>query len=164
MVESWVCSARTENDDSSGGYLAKLREEHAKHQAEILLEKLGNKCRQIGLRVLVDDDAEEVDLTEESVTRVVRRRPRAARMYADNELTNERLYVNVGVYDVAFNIHLEFEKMLYDPKTDDEYFAVTWEMWANGRHSGNKGYILQSVSEKLDEFIDEYLLANAACE
>ena len=48
--------------------------------------------------------------------------------------------------------------MIHNRKTDK------WNTTSYGTHSGNAGFILQSVSEHLDRFVLEYLRVNeAAC-
>ena len=38
--------------------------------------------------------------------------------------------------------------------------AITWRgLRTEGRHGGDGGYVLQSLAQRMDEFIDEYLAA-----
>ena len=76
------------------------------------------------------------------------------------------LYVRVGVLvsenrrGGAFNVEVVFKKYLRDGVSEQNGFAVTWDTGSYGTHSGNAGFILQSLSEHLDRFVLEYLRVN----
>ena len=124
--------------------------------------KLWNECKPIALVVeLKTNDTAKFDLKEERIETLFRSRLRAARIYTD--YSSPWLYVNVTVAGSAFNISLFLRKFITDSISDEKGFATTWYQGTTGQ-SPDAGFILQSVSENTDKFIDEYLRVNAkAC-
>ncbi len=106
----------------------------------------------------------EIDLTEEAVEIATRSRLRSARLYA-GERTGVAIFVTVHVVGVAFNIDVGLNKILVDLEfAGREGIGTTWETVFTGTHGNDSNYILTSVSQLIDEFLDEYLRVNAdAC-
>ena len=134
--------------------------------------KLWNECAPIGLVVEeLDDDAADIDLTEERVRTLAESRLRVARLYnAGATFSTPLLNVRVGVTVLenlrngVFSIDVSFNKFLFDVVSDRGWFAPTWATVSYGAHGGDTDYILQSVSERIDWFILEYLRVNeTAC-
>ena len=128
--------------------------------------QLFNECRQMDLVVVdYDDDAGWAarGLTEARIRTLVESRLRAARLYdADAE---PWLYVNAHVRSSGgFSLSVEYKKLVYDAVRGETNYATTWDVNGTGTHSGDAGFILQGLSEQIDEFILEYLRVNeAAC-
>ena len=127
--------------------------------------ELWNACKPT--RLVVEDlssDAAEIGLTEERIETLTRSRLRAARIYG-NILSETHLYVRVSVTSRAFTTSVEFHKNLFDPISEENNYASTWQSGSFvGTHGQNAGFILQGLSELVDKFIDEYLRVNAeAC-
>ncbi len=132
--------------------------------------ELFNECRPIRLVVEdLSDDAADIELTEERIQTLAESRLRAARLYDDSAL--HRLYVRVGVLvseknrdGGTFTVSVQYAKVLYDSVSGEVGLADTWHTGSYGTHSGDAGYIMQSLSEHLDRFVLEYLRTNeSAC-
>ena len=125
--------------------------------------RLWNDCRPMDL--LVEDPGDEataIDVTREAIVIAVRSRLRAARLY--REAAWSYLYFNVNVVSSVIHIGVEYNKEVVDRATMLENTATTWGVGSTGTHSRNPNFILSSVSQHTDKFIDEYLRVNAdAC-
>lgn len=111
----------------------------------------------------MNKDAKPIGLTREAVITTVRSRLRGARIYDADAVPY--LYVNVNVAGKAFNISVRFNQRFFKPGVDGEPtsldgYATGWDTAVAGTHGSDSGYILQSVGEKTDRFIDEYLRVN----
>lgn len=114
-------------------------------------------------RLLVEglhQDAAQIGLTKNSIETLVRSRLRAARIYTEN-LAGQYLYVNVNVVGSAYGIRLSFNKPVKDSFTQRVSTAETWDSSSTGTHGRDAGFILQSISQHIDKFIDDYLRVNA---
>ena len=127
--------------------------------------KLFNECRPMGLAFEEEPDLEAVGLTVDRMLSTAESRLRAARLYdADAETF---LLVSTNIGGNGFSQGVEYYKLLYDAVSGETNYAVVWRRGSTGTHTGNTssaGFLLQSLSEKLDAFILEYLRVNeAAC-
>jgi hypothetical protein len=71
------------------------------------------------------------------------------------------LYVNVNAVGKGFNIELSLNEQVTlkrDPKISCR--AKTWDMCVTGIHQNNSEYIVTSLSELLDYFLNDYYKAN----
>ena len=86
----------------------------------------------------------------------------AARLYTDSwsAASGAFLYINVNVAQNSFNLLVEYHKRLIDPVSGETRAPGTWSSGTVGGHGGDPGYIGQSLSEKLDKFLVEYLRVN----
>ena len=125
--------------------------------------RLWNVCRPMGLLVEgQSDDATAIGLTMEAIEVAVRSRLRAARLYSDDAWSY--LYVNMNVISSGYGTKVEYYKSVMDIATRLERRTATWVTGAVGMHGQDPNFILSSVSQYTDEFIDEYLRVNAdAC-
>ena len=126
--------------------------------------RLWNDCRSMGLLVVdLPKSATEIGLTKDAVTVAVRSRLRAARLYrADDGVPF--LPVTVTVFGSAFDVSVAYIKWVKDRASGISSGAITWTRGSTGTHGRDASYILSSVSQKVDKFIDEYLRVNeAAC-
>ena len=124
--------------------------------------QLWNDCLPINLLIeSLPDDATEIELTKERIATVARSKLRAARLYDQEEST--WLYVNVQIVGGAFSMSVEFNKLVIDDATDLPGFPITWDRGSMGTHGGGANganFVLSSLAEKIDTFIDEYLRVN----
>ena len=129
---------------------------------------LWNECRDVGL--VVNDLPESVaafGLDVDAIEVTARSRLRAARLYAEPRSVTGLSYllVLVNAAGPAFNISLEYLKPVIDIVTMREGRARFWSTGETGLHGKNPQYLLSSVAELSDRFIDEYLRVNRdACE
>ena len=137
---------------------------------ETVEERLGrfelfDDCKPMFLLVEgLSPGALEIGLTVDALQAAVESRLRAARLY-DSESSAPYLYVNVHVVGDAHHIKLEYRKWVYDPLSDLNGVASTWHIGGTGTHSGEAGYVLSLVSQRMDQFILEFLRVNdEACE
>ena len=137
----------------------------AAHAEEMSFEErverfqLFNHCRPMDLIVEgLDSDADEIGLTEESLTAAVESRLRAARLY--DEDVAPFLYLNVQVGRRAFGIWLEYKRWMCHSDSDLCGYAITWDTGSMGTHGGDAAFIRSSVSEHMDTFLLEYLRVN----
>ena len=128
--------------------------------------ELWNECKPVELVVeRLDEDAVAIGLSREDITVAARSRLRSARIYSTDP-TATWLYIRVTVASFgAHSVQIGFRKALWDLITGERGSAETWNKGSIGTH-GNGGavFILSTVSQHLDQFIDEYLRVNAeAC-
>jgi len=125
--------------------------------------RLWNDCLPVTLIVEgLGEEDKEIGLTEDRIRTIAESRLRAARLYTDGALSYPYLYVRITVYANAFNIDVDLYQSVQ--RGGLHYPAITWEAGITGTHGGNAGFILQSLSEYMDEFINDYLRVNeAAC-
>ena len=63
-----------------------------------------------------------------------------------------------------FSIDPSFYKPFHDPVADAWGFAATWSTGFTGTHGSRADFVVSSVSQIMDGFLDEYLRVNeAAC-
>ena len=127
--------------------------------------ELWNECKPMTLIVEdVYEDATAIGLTKESIEAGVLSRLRAARLYNSEEEWSH-LTVFVNVVDRAFSIRLLYIKRMQDVATGMEGLSVSWFMTSTGMFGdGGVAFILSSVTQHIDAFIDKYLRVNAdAC-
>lgn len=121
--------------------------------------RLFTECSPVGLDVVVQVDSNgRINLTKDAVTRAVRSRLRAARIYSDT-IDRVWLLVRVQVVSQAFGIDFAFRRVMF---IESEYgSATTWNAGGLGTHGNDSGAIINGVSRYTDTFIDEYLRVNA---
>lgn len=129
--------------------------------------KLFTDCRPMGL--VVEDlppDASKIGLTRAAIQAAAESRLRSARLYRSiHSAPYHYLYLNVNVAGLAYNISLDFKKDVHDPLSGTTGIAVTWHLGSAGMHGGRANYIVSWVSQRMDEFLVEFLRANEkACE
>ena len=127
--------------------------------------ELWNECKPMTLIVEdVYEDATSIGLTKESIEAGVLSRLRAARLYNSEEEWSH-LTVFVNVVDRAFSIRLLYIKRMQDVATGMEGLSVSWFMTSTGMFGdGGVAFILSSVTQHIDAFIDKYLRVNVdAC-
>jgi hypothetical protein len=73
------------------------------------------------------------------------------------------LYVNVKVTGDAFSIDISFKRVVYYQVSGSMYstYAATWSTGGTGvTGEGGETYIMDSLDQMLDSFLNEYLAAN----
>ena len=125
--------------------------------------QLFNECRPMSLIVEgLPTAAAEIGLNKASIQAAVESRLRSARLYSEDRVPY--LYVAVNVVEMAFNISLDYNKLVDDPASDVTGPAALWKSSALGTHGGDSSYILSSISGIMDGFLVEYLRVNeSAC-
>ena len=130
------------------------------------LFKLWNDCEPVFLVVEnLDDSAEKNGLTKRRIQTMAESRFRAARIYTDN-LAGALFHVRIQLLDHGeFHILVSFNTVVHRDWSFDHHaktnYAQTWWTGSIGRSAGNSGFIMQNLSEHIDEFINEYLRVNA---
>ena len=125
--------------------------------------QLCNACRPVPLLIeRLDRAATDIGLTKDRLRITAESRLRAARLYTDSgeESNGAVLYINVGVLGPAVNLEVQYHKRLLDLVAFEAGVAPTWRRGSLGTHGRDPGFIVQSVSEKVDEFLVEYLRVN----
>ena len=141
---------------------------HAQAVSDLDHFKLFNACRPMLLVVeRLSSDAQAVGLTRERIQLAAESRLRAARLYTESwEKANRAyLYINIHVKSPALSITVEYKKRVTDLATKSNGLATTWVTGSTGTHgSGGAGFVIQSLSSHLDEFLTGYLRVNeSAC-
>ena len=123
--------------------------------------QLYTECRPIDLVVeSLSPSAAAINLTRERVTTLAESRLRAARLFSDDAVLQYVLGINVHVMRQAFAVTVKFAKPLFDPISGQVAGATTWDIGITGTHGGDGSYIVQALSELMDQFVLEYLRAN----
>ena len=132
------------------------------------------------LHVGVTIDNSSLSLNAETVRSAVEARLRAARLYQtddgdDRTVPSQYLFVEVSGASVAFNVRLQFYRLLawisggpLEKWWHQEYpdgraplgFASTWTNRGTGTHDGTPTVVLSVVSQLMDGFLVEYLRVN----
>ena len=125
--------------------------------------ELWTGCDPVQLIVdLQKNDAPDLYLTREQIEIAVRSRLRSARVFTEDE-GFPFLFVLVAVVDNAFSIDVLLVKLLTDGVySNHSWGGSSWKTDGIGTHTNDANYILSSVSQNIDEFLDEYLRVNAA--
>ncbi len=126
--------------------------------------QLYTRCAEMGLQVQLDRKDDDLgDLTTGQIEQAVRSRLRAARLY--RETGYGLLSVRVLTVERAFTTQLYFLKPVRDAVSGMVRFAVTWHRVGVGTYGSDGGnYVISTLSQAMDGFIDEYLRVNeAAC-
>ncbi len=124
--------------------------------------QLWNECRPVNLLAEeLPEDAAKIGLKDEAIFVAVRSRLRAARLYKEEtDLRSSFLIVRINFVGPAFSTSVDYNKMVRDPTSRVTMPARTWHAGVVGTHGRDPGYILSSVSQHVDKFIDEYLRVN----
>ena len=125
--------------------------------------RLCNVCRPMQLLVeSLPDDAKAIGLTRKHLQDAAESRLRAARLYTEDyfKAHGALLYVNANVAGPVFGLSVEYNKELRDSVTGKTWRAMIWDTASIGTHGRDSGFIVQSLSRKLDAFLVEYLRVN----
>ena len=134
---------------------------------DVDLFQLWNDCDPIRLLVeLLPEGAKKIGMTRERIQTMAESRLRAARIYSPIGIGY--LYVNLNYLDTnagAYNLIASFKPLVYRDWIGDHIAkknsASTWDSTYLGVSAGNSVFIMQTISEQIDEFINEYLRVNA---
>ena len=128
--------------------------------------KLWAKCESLSMLVLALR-APEIGLEQDTVHTAVRSRLRAARLAKlPNDLSKGPVVsVGIDVSGPTVSISVHLMKPVNDLASGETAMVTTWETSSFGTHGRRPDIVLNTVSQHMDEFIDEYLRVNAAaCE
>ena len=121
--------------------------------------QLFTQCSRMGSLIQVQADRGNlIGLTEDAVRRAVNSRLRSARLL-DDTIISPYLYIHIQVLGSAFSIKIDFYKEVKDSYTGLSLSATTWKTGYTGT-SSNSGYIISTLGQGLDKFLDEYLRVN----
>ena len=134
--------------------------------------ELWNNCELIGLHAIAglpgSGPTAAKEALRERVTTAARSRLRAARLYTDDPL-NASLSVAAFDGDLIRLVLVSLFKLVHDPQSEARGHAPTWLTVGGGPTNPLAGLlgeertsdsIVALVTEKVDEFIDEYLRVN----
>lgn len=125
--------------------------------------ELFSNCQPMELFVYVQG-SEQIGLAKDSVQAAAESRLRSAQLYENSDGT-PFLSIMIRVYRFAFSINVRYHKRVFDYQSGLSFGTVTWKRDTLGSHGGNSEFILSSVSELLDNFLEEFLRVNhEACE
>ena len=138
-------------------------------ESELDRFQLWNDCQPMILSfsdISKDDDAVKIGLKNDEIAIAVRSRLRAARLYVDHVRAfleaRGLIRVRVTLTNRAFYTGIKYEKIVNDPASGGAGWASTWDTYSVGTHGSDPSYIVRSISEHMDKFIDEYLRVNAS--
>ena len=128
--------------------------------------ELFNACRP--MRLVVEDlneDAWEAGLANRAIVAIMESRLRAANLFTDDGPAADfaYLYGRVTVSGTAFSVVVQFIKYVTD-EYGQSGLTETWTSASTGTHGRDPGFVLSSLTEKVDQFLGEYMRVNeTAC-
>ena len=129
--------------------------------------ELFNECQSVGLDVvLIDEDGDLPDLTEERIQTLAESRLRAARLFSQQGIISNRtlltgiLPISVTVTEQLVSGSVRLTKPVNDTRSGVTGFIPTWERSFMGTHRGDADPTMQRLSELVDTFVLEYLRVN----
>jgi len=143
--------------------------------------QLWNDCKPVDLVVSLSiqdplNDSTGTGLTEDRIRTAIESRLRAARIYTGSYFDLDAdvdyngggiLIVGLDSVGVGFSITILFAMPVYRPDIDEYGAGILWLDGVTGTSGilgDGSGFVLQSVTEQTDKFINEYLRVNAeAC-
>ena len=122
--------------------------------------QLFTKCDPVFPRVSVERSSPYVeDLEDADLEDVVHAGLRNAGLLSEEE-GPPFLYVTVGILHWAYVARVELMKEVTDPLTKLGGAATTWREYRYGIHSGDPGFVISSLSNAFNTFLDEYIRVN----
>ena len=130
--------------------------------------QLYTRCLGVHLIVgVLPENAEQINLTMEQITMIVKNRLQAARLYVprkfvvcETEDIHPILYVQVNTSKTAFSIGIELRKIVLDDYSGMKEYAVTWRIGVVGVHGRRNKFILRMVDKYTSMFIKEWRKVN----
>jgi hypothetical protein len=126
------------------------------------LEAPGYKTVQI---LIIGNGLDKIGLTEERIRTKCELRLRQANLnpIPKAKLPLHYLGISVTVADGAFAIQVEFTRPVTFMVNGKEYWTLgtTWERNSAGTHGRDPEYVIQTLDRHLDDFLNDYLKANA---
>jgi hypothetical protein len=113
---------------------------------------------------IIGNEADKIRLTEDRIrTKCELRLRQVGLTPIPCEEPYECLAINVHVYGNAFRYGIQFHRIVlfYAQETTYSKRATTWEKNGLGLHGGDPEFIIQSLDGPLDDFLNQYLKANA---
>lgn len=112
----------------------------------------------------LDDEAKEIGLIENRIATKIELKIRSIiiELVAESSDQDGWLYVNINVVHISFSIKVEYCRILYYLIGDQHYITTgtTWNNSTTGTHGNNSEYIIQSLGEEIDKFLNEFLKVN----
>lgn len=129
---------------------------------QVELFQLWNNCRPVEMIIgQLPNDALDFGLRVENIEVAVRSRLRAARIFTEEpQYRSGLLEVGVTVTGFTFNANAWYYKIFDDPASGITASAISWTRGVSGVHARDSTYVVSSISQVIDIFIDEYLRVN----
>jgi hypothetical protein len=109
----------------------------------------------------LSDDAIKIGLAKERLQTVIELRLRKEGIKIVEPLFSPYLYVNIRVVGRAFHVYLSIrEGVILERDKTISCLATTWWHGSTGTHTDNPEFIVSSLSELLDFFLNDYYKAN----
>lgn len=81
----------------------------------------------------------------------------------DPEQAEATLKVNINIEDFAYNVELDFSRIVsysVKKKGDFQVNGITWNRGTTGTHEESAGIIMLALDELLNNFLEEYVKTN----
>lgn len=128
--------------------------------AEVERFQLFTRCRPLFPSVTLElNSAYLDDLTQTDLEELVSTGLRSVELLGDRQAP-PFLFITVGVVQWAFSVRVELMKEVQDPYTDLRGGATTWRAQRYGIHSGDKSFVLSSLSTAINGFLADYHRVN----
>lgn len=122
--------------------------------------QLFTRCDPVFPKVSVERSSPYVENLEDAdLEEVVHAGLRNAGLLSEKEVP-PFLYVTVGILHWAYVARVELMKEVTDPLTKLGGAATTWREYRYGIHSGDPGFVISSLSNAFNTFLDEYIRVN----
>ena len=123
---------------------------------------LFNKCEPLSFTIQKSvSDADDLYLDDSAIQSAIESRLRSARIYSDENKGFSSLRVTINVVNYAVSMNVIFNKIVHDPLFSDEVGnAITWMDGGTGLHGGREEFVMNNLSEFMDNFLVEYLRVN----
>ena len=124
--------------------------------------QLFTRCEPLSATVSVERSSPYVENLEDAdLQQVVHAGLETAGLLREEELP-PFLYVTVGILHWAYVARVELMKEVTDPLTKLGGVATTWREYRYGIHSGDPSFVISSLSNAFNTFLDEYRRVNEA--
>jgi hypothetical protein len=118
-----------------------------------------NKCSLVSLAALLNEEAKKLGITEREIRNLAKSRLRSARIYDEESISTLIVAIEVSKKSPTYSTNIVFNipvRTYWGEKGP----AGTWTRGGWGMHEGNHNYILSTLPQYIDEFINLYLKVN----
>ncbi len=115
----------------------------------------------VGVEFL-NEEAKRIGLTRDLIQTKTELQLRRNSIIPMKKRDDGALYINITVVKNAYNLRVEFIRQVYYQARGKLHvkLCVAWGRGHVGTHSDDKSFILEGLSEAVDEFINEFQKAN----
>ena len=123
--------------------------EYSSDKLQLIVESLG-------------EDAASIGLTKSRLQTKCELRLRQAGFTVMDSSLIPYLYVNINIHNNSFACDVSFRRVATFLDSGNMYATrvSTWSVGSLGAHGGSASYIVESLDDKLDIFLNEFLKAN----